>query len=69
MGIVDRLAAPVMGAMSTEEKVELVKDLEESGVFQIKGAVDQVALLMGLSKYSIYNYLKKIHAGKDLNKF
>jgi predicted transcriptional regulator YheO len=56
-------------SMSTEEKVELVKDLEESGVFQIKGAVDQVALLMGLSKYSIYNYLKKIHAAKDLNNF
>ena len=56
-------------SMSTEEKTELVKELETSGVFQIKGAVDQVALLMGVSKYTIYNYLKKIRAQGDLNRF
>lgn len=56
-------------SMSTEEKTELVKELETSGVFQIKGAVDQVALLMGVSKYTVYNYLKRIRAEGDLNRF
>lgn len=56
-------------SMSTEEKTELVKELETSGVFQIKGAVDQVALLMGVSKYTVYNYLKKIRAEEGLNRF
>jgi predicted transcriptional regulator YheO len=55
-------------SMLMEEKIELVKELEASGIFQIKGAVDQVALLMGLSKYTVYNYLKKIHAEQDLNR-
>ena len=54
-------------SMSTEEKIALVKELETSGVFQIKGAVDQTALLMGVSKYTVYNYLKKIRAEADLN--
>lgn len=54
-------------SMSTEEKIALVKELEISGVFQIKGAVDQTALLMGVSKYTVYNYLKKIRAEADLN--
>ncbi|MCE5242697.1 MAG: PAS domain-containing protein [Desulfobacteraceae bacterium] len=48
--------------MSTDEKIELVKELEASGVFQIKGGVDQVALLLGVTRYTVYNYLKKIHA-------
>jgi predicted transcriptional regulator YheO len=52
--------------MSTDEKVELVKELETSGVFQIKGGVDQVALLLGVTKYTVYNYLKKIHAEQKL---
>jgi predicted transcriptional regulator YheO len=56
-------------SMSKEEKIELVKDLEASGVFQIKGAVDHVALLIGVSKYTIYNYLKKIRTEQDLNRF
>ena len=52
--------------MSTIEKIELVRELEISGVFQIKGGVDQVALLLGVTKYTVYNYLKKIHAEQKL---
>ena len=55
-------------SMSTDEKVELVREMEISGVFQIKGAVDQVALFMGVSKYTVYNYLKKIHTEKVINR-
>jgi len=56
-------------SMSTEEKIELVKELETSGVFQIKGGIDQAALLIGVSKYTVYNYLKKIRAEQELNRF
>jgi predicted transcriptional regulator YheO len=55
--------------MSTEEKVELVKELETIGVFQIKGGVDHAAFLMGVSKYTVYNYLKKIRLEQGLNRF
>lgn len=56
-------------SMSMDEKIELVKGLETLGVFHIKGGTDQAALLMGISKYTVYNYLKKIHAKMDLNQF
>lgn len=53
--------------MSTEEKTELVEILERNGALQFKGAVEQIALRVGVSKYTIYNYLKKIHARQAIN--
>lgn len=47
-------------SMSTEEKTGLVERLERDGTFRLKGAVGQVAAMAGVSKYTIYNYLKKI---------
>jgi len=49
-------------SMSTEEKIRLVQELARNGVFQIKGAVDEVSLLMGISKYTVYSYLKRLKA-------
>jgi len=49
-------------SMSTDEKVRLVKILEQKGAFQIKGVVGQVAVRLGVSNFTIYNYLKKIRA-------
>ncbi len=46
--------------MTTDEKIKLTSLLEEQGVFLMKGAVKQVAVLTGVSNYTIYNYLKKI---------
>jgi predicted transcriptional regulator YheO len=53
--------------MSTEEKTKLVAVLERQGTFKIKGAVDQVAILMGVSKYTVYNYWQKVRAAHALN--
>jgi predicted transcriptional regulator YheO len=49
-------------SMNTDEKVRLVKILEGKGAFQIRGVVNQVALRLGVSNFTIYNYLKKIRA-------
>lgn len=49
-------------SMNTEEKIRLVKLLEKKGAFQIRGMVSQVALRLGVSNFTIYNYLKKIRA-------
>lgn len=48
--------------MTTDEKITLVRILEEKGVFQIKGVINQVALKLGVSNFTVYNYLKKIRA-------
>jgi len=53
--------------MTTEEKVNLVKILERKGVFQIKGVINQVALKLGASHFTVYNYLKRIRATNGLS--
>ena len=54
--------------MSTEEKMRVVKRLEREGTFKIKGAVNQVALKLGVSNFTVYNYLKKIRAANAIDK-
>ncbi len=49
-------------SMITDEKIRFVKLLEKKGAFQIRGVVSQVALRLGVSDFTIYNYLKKIRA-------
>lgn len=53
--------------MTAEEKIKLVEKLEYKGAFMIKGAVDQIALAMGVSKFSVYSYLKKVRFSHEKN--
>ena len=53
---------------TTEEKIACVDQLERKGTFRIKGAVDQVAMKMGVSKYTVYSYLQKVRAVHEMNR-
>jgi len=55
----ERVGKPV-SYMSKEEKVGIVKLLDEQGAFLIKGAIDYVAKVLCVSRYTIYNYLDEI---------
>ncbi len=46
-----------LSALSREEKQQVVRMLNERGAFLIRGAVEEVADLMGVSRITIYNYL------------
>ncbi|WP_077211993.1 helix-turn-helix transcriptional regulator [Bacillus dakarensis] len=46
--------------LTLEEKVESVRLLEEKGAFLIKGSTEYLASALGVSKFTIYNYLNKI---------
>lgn len=46
--------------MHRADKIHIVSKLEESGVFNIKGAVEYVASCLHVSVPTIYNYLKEI---------
>lgn len=46
--------------LSKEEKVHMVQLLESKGVFMVKGAIDYVAKVLCVSRYTIYNYLDEI---------
>lgn len=46
--------------ISKEEKVNIVQILDDKGVFLIKGAIDYVARVLCVSRYTVYNYLDEI---------
>jgi predicted transcriptional regulator YheO len=42
--------------LNREERIEAIKMFEDNGVFRIRGMVEQVSVLMGISKYTLYGY-------------
>ena len=46
--------------MSKSDKMQIVQELEENGVFNIRGAVEHVATCLHVSVPTVYNYLKQI---------
>jgi predicted transcriptional regulator YheO len=44
--------------MKAKERIEIVRKLKEKGVFEIKGAVPEVARQMNISVPTIYRYMK-----------
>ncbi|MFP4084232.1 MAG: transcriptional regulator [Desulfonatronovibrio sp.] len=57
-----------LASMSLDERIRTVGELDTSGVFKIKGGIDLVAQRMGVSKCTIYNYLKRLEIEKSLSK-
>ena len=51
--------------LEMEEKIDFVRKLEEKGTFLIKGATEYVATVLGVSKFTIYNYLQKIRSQNE----
>lgn len=54
-------------SMNMEEKIECVEQLEVRGAFLIKGANEYVASVLGVSKFTIYNYLQKVRTHNEFN--
>jgi predicted transcriptional regulator YheO len=46
--------------LTREEKLQVLRKLDEKGIFLVRGAVKQVSELFFLSRVSIYKYLAKI---------
>ncbi len=59
-----RMAEREIGSTTTEwtraEKQRVVRMLDERGAFLLRGAVDNIAEIMGVSRITIYNYLNAI---------
>ncbi len=59
-----RAAERDLGTPSTQwtraEKQQVVRMLDEHGAFLLRGAVDDMAKIMGVSRITIYNYLNAI---------
>lgn len=51
--------------MKKPHKVAVVKELEEKGFFLVKDSIDQISQCLGVSRFTIYNYLNEIPSTKD----
>ena len=61
---VRRFGKPV-GQMSRDEKVEAVRVMMQRGLFIVKGGVGRAAAALGVSRFSIYNYLEAARADRS----
>ena len=52
--------------MKKDDYLELLKYMDKKGVFLIKNSVDWVARKLGLSKFTIYAYLKEIRIDEEI---
>ncbi|HBA64318.1 MAG TPA: aminotransferase [Lachnospiraceae bacterium] len=50
--------------MQKEDKLEVVESLENKGIFDVKGAVEYVAERLGVTNFTVYNYLKEVRSLK-----
>ena len=53
-------AGNVKGLSATERNRMIVQQLKDENIFSVRGAVSIVANVLGVSRYTIYNYLKDI---------
>lgn len=50
--------------MKKQHKLQVVSGLERRGMFLLRGAADTVAEALEVTRYTVYNYLNEISAGK-----
>lgn len=66
--LIDRMVAEFTEdpqRMRPDEKTELILDLYDAGVFELKGSVAKAADAIGMSEQSIYRYLSKIRKNRE----
>lgn len=56
----DRLTMEPPDRLTMDEKIRIVEDLQQAGIFYMKGAVSEVAAQLGSSEATIYRYLSKL---------
>ena len=50
--------------MQKEDKLTIVENLEQKGIFDVKGAVEYVAERLGVTNFTVYNYLKTVRCAR-----
>ena len=53
-----------MEELSRDQKIDLVRFMDDKGLFLIKGAADKIAERMNISKVTVYSYLDEIRKNK-----
>ncbi|MDF3289934.1 helix-turn-helix domain-containing protein [Streptomyces silvisoli] len=53
-----------LAALDRKEKQTVVRILEERGAFSVRHGVETVASALGVSRFTVYNYLNRENAAK-----
>jgi HTH domain len=61
-GIEAELGGP-LDRLSREDKQRAVRMLDEQGAFRLRRAVEEVAEILGVSRFTVYNYLNAATGG------
>lgn len=56
------------GAMNKKAKLEAVRQMQDRGIFIVKGGVEKAAKALGVTRYTIYNYLEEIRQSQNVAK-
>jgi predicted transcriptional regulator YheO len=51
--------------MNKRERLEVISYLEKRGILKIQKSVQTIARYLGISRYTVYNYLNELRAEKD----
>jgi hypothetical protein len=62
LGTVERELGRPLADLDREDKQRAVKLLNERGAFHLRRSVEQVAEVMGVSRFTVYNYLNRPEA-------
>ena len=61
----ERETGTVASKWTRAEKQRVVRMLDDRGAFLLRGAVDDIARIMGVSRITIYNYLNALESEPD----
>ncbi|GAA3513238.1 hypothetical protein GCM10022234_04940 [Aeromicrobium panaciterrae] len=62
-GAISQVGVPVE-LMRKEHKIQVVRQLRHLGMFLLRDGVDTVADALGVTRYTIYNYMREIEDGR-----
>ena len=63
IGTVEREVGTPAAEMDREQKQDFVRRLDELGAFTLRRSVEDVAEVLGVSRFTVYNYLNAIAQG------
>ncbi|PKA68173.1 putative transcriptional regulator YheO [Pseudomonas baetica] len=51
--------------MKKPQKLEAVRQMQDRGIFIVKGGIEKAAAALGVTRYTVYNYLEQIRATEN----
>ena len=57
-----------ISSMKKEDKIEIIRYLNSKQFFLVKGAIEDIAERLGVTRYTVYNYLAEVKTQEDFKK-